>query len=247
MGLPPGPGLAPQLVHQDRPRAGEGMQGPRLASGSVEGEHQLAPSPLQKRFVTNHRLQFGDQTTCIACGQPRVDPVLLGRTAELLEALSLRRPESRVPVPLVSRASPQSERLVERSGGILGVARIEEPAPPLVGEPLEPERVHFGCLDIEQVTTAAGRDEIVRRTHGTSRFEGSTEPRYVRTQRLLRRPRRLLTPHFLDEVVDRHDVTRVRDQIREDRSFLRPGERQLLATFPDTSSGPRTRKRMRRG
>jgi hypothetical protein len=73
-----GAGLDPQLIDQDAPRAGEGLQCLGLASGTVQGEHQLTPSPLPKRFVTDHRFQLSDQRSGVPAGKPRVDPVLHG-------------------------------------------------------------------------------------------------------------------------------------------------------------------------
>ena len=76
-----GPGLDPQLLCQDAPRALEGRQRVPLPAGAIQREHQLTPEPLSERMLGDERLELGDQLGRSARGEIGVDPVLEGDDA----------------------------------------------------------------------------------------------------------------------------------------------------------------------
>src|SRR5436190_10206443 len=110
--------LDPELTHQHLPGAGEDLKCFGLTPGSVEGDHQLAPSPLPHRLFANHRLELRDEPAWIFACESRVDEIFGGHPSKLVEPVAFRRPEPRIPVALVGGASPPSERLLEPSIGL---------------------------------------------------------------------------------------------------------------------------------
>src|SRR5712691_2112319 len=217
--------LDPQFADQHLPGSREGVESLRLTPGSVQRDHQLAPTPLPEWLFSNHGLELRDELAWILAGEPRVDEILGRGASEFVEPLAIGRAEARVPVALVGGASPQTERLLEHRIGICRTAGIEESVA-LAGELLEPDRVNQVPVGLEHVPVSAEEDQLGVRVGPPAGPEGATEPRDVRDQRLLRVPRGTVTPKLLDEIVDGHDPTCACDEAGEDRSLLRSGDRQ---------------------
>ncbi len=217
--------LDPQLADQHLSDAREGLECLGLTPGSVQGHHQLAPTPLPERFFSNHGLELGDEPAWILACEPRADEVFGSCSSEFVEPLSFGCAEARVPVALVGGASPETESLFEHWIGPCRAPGIEESVA-LTGELLEPDRVDQVPVGLEYVPVSAEGDQLGVCVGRPSGSECATEPRDVRHQRLLRVPWGTVAPKLLDEIVDGHDPTRARDKAGEDRSLLRSRDRQ---------------------
>ena len=76
-------GVDAQLVGQQRPRPLISAQRFALPAGAVQGEHQLAPSPLAQRRVGHRGLELADDLRCTARREQRIGPVLHQRGVAL--------------------------------------------------------------------------------------------------------------------------------------------------------------------
>ena len=101
----------------------------------------------------------------------------------------------------------------------------------LTSELLEPDRVDQVPVRLEHVPVPAEEDQVGIRVGRPSGPERATEPRDVRDQRFLRVPWGTVAPKLLDEIVNGHDATHVCEKAGEDRSLLRPGDRQRLPAW----------------
>jgi hypothetical protein len=72
-----GGGIDAQLVRQDLPGSLERVEGVRLASLPVEGQHQEPPQTLPPRLLRDEGLQLADGAGLSAGGQEPLDPCLL--------------------------------------------------------------------------------------------------------------------------------------------------------------------------
>ena len=70
------PGIDAQLVGEQRPRPLIGAEGFALPARAVEGEHQLAPTPLAQRRVGDRGLELADDLGGATRREQRVGPVL---------------------------------------------------------------------------------------------------------------------------------------------------------------------------
>jgi hypothetical protein len=97
-----------------------------LASSAVEGDHELAPSPFAEWFLSDGTLELRDKLRPFSGCQLRVDPTLDRGPPELVEALSLRRAEPRIPEALIRGPTPQLERLLEPCTSLVEPTGVDE-------------------------------------------------------------------------------------------------------------------------
>ena len=71
------------VVPQDAERVG-------VATGAVEGDHELGPERLARRVLVGEGLDLGDHLGRPAAGQLGVDEPLVGDEPQLFQPLSLR-------------------------------------------------------------------------------------------------------------------------------------------------------------
>jgi hypothetical protein len=154
-----GGGVGAELLGERPPAVLEHGQGLGLPAAGVQRPHQLSAQPLPQRVRGDQLLQLRDQGGVAAERQLRLDPVLDGADAQLLQADRLRPGEGQVLEVGERRPAPQVERLAQQPGGARCLAGGEG-ATPLRGEPLEPARVDLVGLDRQPV---AGRVRLDRR------------------------------------------------------------------------------------
>ncbi len=165
-----------------------------LALRVVEGEHELAPQALAKRLLGDEALQLGDERSVTAERQLRIDSLLEGDEAKLVQPASLVRDDATIANVRERRALPQREcssKSIRRKPG----SAARECIASFAVEPLEPPRVDQLILDIEHV---AGRPREKRVL-----TERGAQPRDVDAERAFRAPRRLVLPELVDQPVAR--------------------------------------------
>ena len=78
-------GLDSQLVDQVVPSLLVGVEGVRLAVGTVEGEHLLSAEPLPERMLANEHLELAEQVLVTTLGEIAIDPVHQHGQSQLVE------------------------------------------------------------------------------------------------------------------------------------------------------------------
>ena len=84
-----------------------------LASGTVEREHELGTQPLPERMVGHQHLQLPHNLCVVAQREVRIEALLEGGDAKLVEASDLRLRERLVREVGQRRSSPQAQGLVQ--------------------------------------------------------------------------------------------------------------------------------------
>src|SRR6516225_8749060 len=82
--------LKAQLVREQPPVVLERVEGLGVAARPVQGHDQLPAEPIAQRLLGYQLAQFTGGKGMPAGREVRVDPVLNGGTAELLQSLRLR-------------------------------------------------------------------------------------------------------------------------------------------------------------
>jgi hypothetical protein len=72
-------GVDPQLVDQQRARPLIGAEGLALPAGAVQGEHQLAPTPLAQRRIGHRGLELANDLRGATRREQRIGPILYQR------------------------------------------------------------------------------------------------------------------------------------------------------------------------
>ena len=113
-------GIDPQFLGEQRPRPLISAKGLTLPAGAVEGEHQLAPSPLAQRGIGHRALEFADELRGAAGREQRVGPILHQR------GIALDPPRlfgcSAPALGQFGDSAPQGKRLLEAGHRLAGVA-----------------------------------------------------------------------------------------------------------------------------
>jgi hypothetical protein len=158
----------------------------------------------------------------------RLDPLLDGLDAQLLEPGALGGREWIVCELGQRRPAPEVERLAERrrSGG--GVAVGEEPAP-VLEQPLEPQRVDLARVDLEHVAGGSSR----QRGRASGRRERLAQLRDPNAQRGASARRWLAAPDLVEQTVLGDDLAGAEQQAGEQRALPRPTERQPASPVVD--------------
>ena len=235
-----GPGLDAQLVDQQPAGPLVGLQGVALTARAVQGHHELTPQTLTERLIAQERLDLAHQFGGSAVGQIRVHPVLHQRQTQLLQAAGLRHAPLDVAELPERLTPPQAQRLARR----VDDGRIVPPleligAPP--GQLLEPCGVELRGIEPQFVASTNRGDQCARLATRTTRLEGSAQPRHVGVHGPLRGARWPVTPHRVDERVDRNRGVHPSQQQREDETFLGPPNGDGPVAVEDLER-PRTRK-----
>jgi hypothetical protein len=111
----------PQLLGQDLSGLLEGRERLGLSARPVQRQHQLAPQPLPQRLVSGQPLQLGRDLAMATKHQQRIDPLLAGRGAQLLQPSELR-PKRRLGRQVGQRrAPPQGQGVVKQAHRVPGL------------------------------------------------------------------------------------------------------------------------------
>ena len=115
-------GVQAQLFAQHcggAPQDGEGLG---LSPSPVQRGRQELPPPLALRLLGDQALGEGDELAGPPAGQTRLEALLLGRLAQVLQAQRLAVPSRPVEQLGIGRASPQDKRVVPHHESACGVA-----------------------------------------------------------------------------------------------------------------------------
>jgi hypothetical protein len=176
--------------------------------------------------IARERLELTHQPVVLAESELRIDPVLGGGEAQLLEPLDVDACE-RLELQVGQRPpAPQPLRLAQGSRGQVVVTRLFRP-PSFFHELLEAPQIELTGRDTQDVSRRS-RDE--RRA---VRAECLPKPRNVHLHRVARRRRRVVGPQLLDEAIARHDPIRAQQQHREERALPRTTQREALPVRAD--------------
>ena len=77
-------GFQAKLLREPSARALVGLQGFRLTTRAVQGQHQLGMEPLADRMLCGERLQFGTQRRVTAENEVGIDSILDRLQAQVL-------------------------------------------------------------------------------------------------------------------------------------------------------------------
>lgn len=200
-------GVDAELIGQQCPRPLIGAQGLTLSAGAVEGEHQLAPSPLAQRCVGDRSLEFPDDFRGPSGGEEGVGAVFDQRGLPLDPACLLG--DSPAGIGQFGRSAPQSQRLVEADDRLRGVAGGRGVTAQLGGQ-LVTRGIDLGRA--ENPAGAFGQHEAVA--------QRPTQCGDVGLQGLGGGARWLVAPEEIDQCLGRHDSTAVQPEHAEDRTRL---------------------------
>ena len=196
------PRVDAQLVGEQRPCPLISAQGFTLPACAVEGEHQLAPTPLAQRCVGDGGLELADDLGCTTRREQRVRPVFDQRGMALDPACLLGDPRW----PSGSSGCRARGPAPRRSGPPLGwCLRRRRRRGPARGQ------LVAGGVDLGR---AQGPARALRQHEAVA--QGATQSGDVGLQGLGGGARRIIAPEQFDERVGRHDRTAVQPEHRED-------------------------------
>ena len=124
----PWAGLDAELLAQLRVGPPVGIERVRLAAGSVEGEHQLAPGKLSVGMLGHERRKLRDELDVVTEGQPCLVAQLVGNQPKLAEPLPLDCDEPNERETRQGLSLPELECSVERA--FRARRHRPQPAPP---------------------------------------------------------------------------------------------------------------------
>ena len=226
--LQPAGRLDPELLDVDAARIAVRRERLRLPAGAIERQHQLPAQPLAERMLGDEPFELGRELPVPAERQLRLDPLLDGLDAQLLEPGALGGGE-RIVCELGQRGpAPELERLAERRRGGGGVAVGEQPAP-VPEQPLEPQRVDLAGVDLEHVAGWPRR----QRGRAPGRRERLAQLRDPYAQRRASARRWLAAPDLVEQAVLGDDLAGAEQQAGEQRALARPTERQPASPVVD--------------
>ena len=200
--------LDAERLDERAPRIAIRRERVRLPSRAVEGDHQLGAEALPERVLADQQLQFADELGTRAKREIRLDPLLEGFEPKLLEPSDLGLRPGLVGELGQRLSSPERERLPQHR---VRVGRGGSPRSP--DELLEPEQVERPRIGSELVRRGGGPD------HDAA--QRPAELQDVLLQDLRRGGGRSSAPQIVDQAVTRHELVRVEEQDREERTLLR--------------------------
>ena len=222
--LEPARRLDPELLDVDAPRVAVGRERLGLPAGAIERQHQLPEQPLAERMLGDEPFELGRELPVPAERELRLDPLLDGLDAQLLEPGALGGGKGLVRELGQRRAAPELERLAERRGRGGGVT-VGERRASLREEPLEAQRVDLAGVDLEHVAGRTSR----QRGRAPGRGERLAQLRDPHAQRSAAARRRLAAPDLLEQAVLGDDLACAEQQAGEQRPLSRPTERQPVS------------------
>ena len=199
-------GLEPELVDQEPAALAHHLERVRLASGAVERQHQLPAQPLAQRVLGHERAQLADQVDRLAAGELGREPLLDRLQPQLLQARDLALGELVEAMVGQRRAAPQRERDASCAAARVGRRARRQ-------QRLEAAAVDRLALDLQRVARRAPADR-------QPLAQARPQARDLLLQRLVAAVRRLVAPHRLDQLVDRHRLRRPQRERDEEPPLL---------------------------
>jgi hypothetical protein len=207
--------VQPVLLDEDRAVRRGGGEGVGSATGPVQGEHELAQRPFPARVLADERFELGERLEVLPGREQRVEAVLGGVQAQLVELDDRGAGVGLVGDVRQGVAPPERKRLVEGRQASRRVAGGDEVVA-AARERLEPDGIHPLGRHVEDVATRAGVDD-----RGSAGFlQQPPQVRDVRTQRHQRLGRRVVGPQVLDEPVGGDHTTRVEHEREQQHAEL---------------------------
>jgi hypothetical protein len=164
-------GLDAELVDERSPSLVVDVKGLGLASGPVQGEHQLAAWPLAQRLALDEGLELRHERSVLAERKVGVDSFFERLDAQLLEPSRFGARGGGFLGTGERLASPELQRRTQRSGRPPDLAGGERLAP-FEEEPLEPSRVERLALHAEHIPGSARDEDLPGRAGGAAGLEG---------------------------------------------------------------------------
>ena len=147
--------VEPELVGEREPGRPIDLERFRLAAAAVEREHQLAAQPLAQRMARDELLQLADEHRVPSELELGVDPLLLRRHPQLVQARGLEPGELLLLEVGERRPVPEVERLAQQPR-----PRRRLRCPGLVHEPFEAVAVDRLPRDGEPVARRLRDDDV---------------------------------------------------------------------------------------
>ena len=199
-----------------------------MATGAVEGDHQLRPEPLAQLVRADQRLDLRDRLDRPTTRQLRLDEALRGDQPQLLQALRLRADPVLVGELCVGVATPQTERLAQHRR-CAGRVAASEPRTGVGDETFEAGDIERLVRQPQQVPGRLG-DHHRGRPVGVDHL---ADPRHVAAQRRARRRRGRTGEHRLGEPVHRHHGVAMDQQHRQQPALTLAADAHLFALLAD--------------
>ena len=219
-----------QLLDQQRPPLLVGLERVRLATATVEGDHQLPAEPLAHRMLGDELLELGAHDGVTPERELGIDPVLDGLYPERLEAARLQ-PRERLGLQVgQGPAAPQRLGFPQQSRGPARIA-VRQRLPPGRYLLLEHVQVQLAVRDVEQVTRRPGLQP--RLAVAVDVAERLAQPGDLNPQHPVRRGRGLVAEQLLDQLVAGDDPVSVAQQQPKQRSLPWPANPHRGTLEPD--------------
>ena len=148
-------GLDAELVDERSARILVGSQSLSLTAGTVEREHLRAAHPLPQGMFLHQGRHLGHDLCMPAQVEVRLDPLLEGAEAHLLQSRDRRLSERVVGEVRKRRPAPQCERLVQ-----LVRSRRRVRSRGLLAQPLEAVEVDPAGLDPQRIARRPREDGV---------------------------------------------------------------------------------------
>ncbi len=207
-------------VDQPPVRLTVGLECLGLATGAVQRQHELSPPPLLEWILRHARLELRHELGVSAELELRVDERLLRGHARGFQSVGVGRQRAFIGQIREWPTAPQSEGALEDGDLLRGRRRLIR----LGDETIEPNGIDLVRAGVQDVPAVAGLEHA-----GT---EHPAQLRDVVVERLARRCRRALTPHRIDQAIDRHDLARVQDEEGQERAVLMAVDRDQPVAVP---------------
>ena len=187
-----------------------GVECVALASGAVQGQHELTDRALAQRVRSYERFELGDQVSVPACSEVRVDAILDHGESLLLEAAT-----GFVCEPLVAQVEKRRPPLERERLGLAAFA----------GQALESLEIELILLDAQQVPRIPRLEPAVPKLLAQV---GDTV-----LENLQRRRRRPLVPEDVDQRSTRHHLIGMEQEVGEERLLLAAPDRDRPSVLDD--------------
>jgi hypothetical protein len=221
--------LEAQFVVQQRAPGPICRQHVRLATGPIQRQHQLLAQPLAQREARQQRLQLRHQRAIAPQRQLGLDAFLHGRQSDVLEPANLDvdgqpciQVGERRPAPHRKRGRQALRRALRRPGVKRATAFVEQPLKAIYVELVRRDAQQIPRRSCEQ----SGLAVLLATEHLAQAMD-------VGVERMGRARRRLIAPQRVDENVTSDDRICPQEQERQQRTLLRPPERQRGAVRSD--------------
>ncbi len=213
------PRLDTELVGKQPPCPAERSQRLGLPPRPVQRLHELPVEPLMVRIGDSQGFQFRGHVLGPAEPEIGVDAPLQREQALPRQPPRRVAGERRLCDIGEGIAAPQAERAAQHRRGLVIVAPASRRGR-LRHELLKPERIHPVAPDVQQIPRRFRHEHLVRRPIP----ENAADPREVGRDRVLGGRWRIVPPQVVDQPGNGNGVTRVQNQVGQQRPLFRPAQ-----------------------